>query len=112
MGKKPNSKPCAILKQTDKLHIAINWKTAERNLITPRKRSPRNAKSKRKGDCPVDLGREYEVEISEMSPNGEGIAKVKGFTVFVGNVKLGDRVNVKITYLDSISADAEIVDHE
>ncbi len=88
--------------------MSLTGKQRREILITPRKRSPRNAKSKRKGDCPVDLGKEYEVEISEMSPNGEGIAKVKGFTVFVGNVKLGDRVNVKITYLDSISADAEI----
>jgi predicted RNA-binding protein with TRAM domain len=43
-----------------------------------------------------------------MSPNGEGIASVKGFPVFVGNVKLGDHVKVKITNLDSVSADAEI----
>ncbi len=43
-----------------------------------------------------------------MSPNGEGIASVKGFMVFVGNVKLGDHVKVKITYVDSVSADSEI----
>jgi len=44
-----------------------------------------------------------------MSPNGEGIARVKGFMVCVGNVKLGDHVKVKITYLDSVSADAKVV---
>ena len=44
-----------------------------------------------------------------MSPTGEGIARIKGFMVSVGNVKLGDHVKVKITYLDSVSADAEIV---
>jgi predicted RNA-binding protein with TRAM domain len=43
-----------------------------------------------------------------MAPNGEGIASVKGFLVFIGNVKLGDHVKVKITNLDSVSADAEI----
>ena len=43
-----------------------------------------------------------------MSPNGEGIASVKGFPVFVANVKLGDHVKVKITNLDSFGAYAEI----
>jgi len=44
-----------------------------------------------------------------MSPNGEGIARVKGFMVFVANTKIGEHVKAKITYLDSVSADAEIV---
>jgi predicted RNA-binding protein with TRAM domain len=48
------------------------------------------------------------VDIIQMSPNGEGIASVKGFMVFIGNVKLGDHVKVKITSIDSVSADAEI----
>jgi predicted RNA-binding protein with TRAM domain len=43
-----------------------------------------------------------------MSPNGEGMATVKGFMVFIGNVKLGDHVKVKITNIHSGSADAEI----
>lgn len=43
-----------------------------------------------------------------MSPSGEGIASVKGVLVFIGNVKLGDHVKVKITNLDSVSAYAEL----
>ncbi|HEX9863285.1 MAG TPA: TRAM domain-containing protein [Candidatus Bathyarchaeia archaeon] len=43
-----------------------------------------------------------------MSPNGEGMATVKGFMVFIGNVKLGDHVKVKITSINSGCADAEI----
>jgi predicted RNA-binding protein with TRAM domain len=82
----------------------------ERSLISPKKRSPRNAKNKRgRGECPVTLGNEYDVEISQISPNGEGIARVKGFWVFVGGVKIGDQVRVKITSLDSVSADAEVL---
>ena len=77
--------------------------------ISPKKRSPRNAKNKRKVDCPVILGNEYEVEIGQMSPNGEGLATVKGFGVFVPNVKLGEKVKVRIKYLDSVSADAEVI---
>ncbi len=77
--------------------------------MSPRKRTPRNAKSKRRRELPVSIGQEYEVDISEMSPNGEGIARVKGFMVCVRNAILGTKVKVKITYLDSVSADAEIV---
>jgi predicted RNA-binding protein with TRAM domain len=44
-----------------------------------------------------------------MSPNGEGIAKIKGFLVFIGNAKLNDHLKVKITHLESGCADAQIV---
>jgi predicted RNA-binding protein with TRAM domain len=43
-----------------------------------------------------------------MSPNGKGIARVKGFLVFISNAKRGDHVKVKITNMDSVSAYAEI----
>jgi len=80
--------------------------------MSPRKRSPRNAKNKRgRGieDLPVDLGEEYEVDIVDTNPNGEGIAKIRGFLIFIANAKPGDHVRVKITRLDTVSADAEIV---
>ena len=44
-----------------------------------------------------------------MSPNGEGMASVKGFMVFVGNLKTGDHAKIKITSINSVSADAEII---
>ena len=79
--------------------------------ISPKKRSPRNAKNKRgKGECPVAIDKEYDVDITEMSPNGEGVARVRGFLIFVRYAKLGDHVRVKIRNLDSVSADAEIVE--
>lgn len=76
--------------------------------ISPRKRSPRNAKNKRgRGECPVELGKTYEVDIVDISPRGEGIARVRGFPVFVPNAKLGERLTARIVNLDSVSADAE-----
>ncbi len=76
--------------------------------ISPRKRTPRNAKNKRgRRECPVEIGKTYEVEITEMSPRGEGIGRVKGFPVFVPATKLGDHVTVTIVDLDTVSADAE-----
>jgi predicted RNA-binding protein with TRAM domain len=81
--------------------------------ISPKKRAPRNAKNKRgRGgldNLPVELGKDYQVEITDMSPNGEGLAKVKGYTIFVGGAKLGDHLTVTITKLDSVCADAKIV---
>jgi predicted RNA-binding protein with TRAM domain len=80
--------------------------------MSPKKRSPRNAKSKRgrdSGNVPVELGKEYKVDITEMSPNGEGVARIRGFIIFVANGTLGNNVKVKINRVDSMSANAEIV---
>ena len=83
-------------------------RTGENYPISPRKRTPRNAKNKRgRSECPVNIGEIYEVDISEMSPRGEGIARFHGFTIFIPNAKLGEHLTVKITNLDSVSADAE-----
>ncbi|MGA8084110.1 MAG: TRAM domain-containing protein [Candidatus Nitrosopolaris sp.] len=35
---------------------------------------------------PVEAGKEYEVDITEISRQGDGIARVQGFVVFVKNV--------------------------
>jgi predicted RNA-binding protein with TRAM domain len=44
-----------------------------------------------------------------MMPNGEGLATIKGFWIFVPNVKVGDKVKVKVRNIDSVSADAEVI---
>lgn len=78
--------------------------------MSPKKRSPRNAKNKRGRDnCPVIVDKEYDVDITGMSPNGEGIARINGFVIFVANAKLGVHAKVRIKSLDSVSADAELV---
>ena len=46
------------------------------------KRSQRNAKSRRGRyvkKCPVEIGNEYEVNITGTTPKGAGIARIKGF---------------------------------
>jgi predicted RNA-binding protein with TRAM domain len=58
--------------------------------------------------CPVELGKEYEVDINEISPQGEGIAGIQGFGVLVANAKPGDRVKIKITRTGGMTANAEI----
>jgi predicted RNA-binding protein with TRAM domain len=59
--------------------------------------------------CPVEMGKEYEVEITETSPQGEGIARIQGFVVRVANAKPGDHLKIKITRTGGMTANAEIV---
>jgi len=44
-----------------------------------------------------------------MMPNGEGLASIKGFSIFVPNAKVGEKVKVRVTTVDSVSADAEVI---
>lgn len=58
---------------------------------------------------PVELGEELEVDVSELSPKGEGIAKVQGLVVYVSKTKVGDHVKIKITRITGKTANAEII---
>jgi predicted RNA-binding protein with TRAM domain len=58
---------------------------------------------------PVETGKEYEVQITEISRKGDGIARIQGFVVFVKNGQIGQSVRVKITQIGSTFATAEIV---
>lgn len=58
--------------------------------------------------CPVELGKEYEVDINEISPQDEGIARIQGFGLLVANAKPGDHLKIKITRTGGMTANAEI----
>jgi predicted RNA-binding protein with TRAM domain len=45
---------------------------------------------------PVEVGKEYEVDITEISRQGNGIARVQGFVIFVKNGKVKQNVKVKV----------------
>jgi predicted RNA-binding protein with TRAM domain len=45
---------------------------------------------------PVEVGKEYEVDITEISRQGDGIAKVQGFVIFVKNGKVKQNLKVKV----------------
>jgi len=59
--------------------------------------------------CPVEMGKEYEVDITETSRQGEGIARIQGFVIFVANAKPRGHVKIKITKIGRSAANAEIV---
>ena len=60
--------------------------------------------------APVELDKEYEADITEMSRRGDsGIAKIQGFVIFVSGTKSGDHVKFKITKVGGRYATAEII---
>jgi predicted RNA-binding protein with TRAM domain len=61
------------------------------------------------GPKPVEIGKEYDVQITERSNRGDGIARIQGFVIFVKNGKVGDKVKVKVTSVGNRFAVAEIV---
>ncbi|MGO8806199.1 MAG: TRAM domain-containing protein [Candidatus Bathyarchaeia archaeon] len=78
--------------------------------MSPKKRAPRNAKNRGRGfGYPFEIGDEYEVQVEQMSPNGEGIANIKGYLIFIANAKLNEHLKIKITHLESGCADAQII---
>jgi predicted RNA-binding protein with TRAM domain len=58
---------------------------------------------------PVEIGKEYEVEIEETSRRGEGITRIEGLVVFVPNTKPGDKLRIKITNIGRRFAEAEVI---
>jgi predicted RNA-binding protein with TRAM domain len=58
---------------------------------------------------PVEIGKEYDVEILETSRRGEGIARIKGLVCFVSNAKPGDHVRIRVTRISQRFAEAEVV---
>lgn len=58
---------------------------------------------------PVEVGKEYNVEISEISRQGDGIARIQGFVIFVKGAKAGQKARVRISRVGDRFANGEIV---
>ncbi len=58
---------------------------------------------------PVEINKEYEAEIEDISRRGDGIAKIEGFIIFVPNTKRGEQVKFKITRVGPRFAIGELV---
>lgn len=61
------------------------------------------------GPKPVESGKEYDVEITEISRQGDGIARVQGFVIFVKGGKVGQKTKVRITNVGARFATGEAV---
>jgi predicted RNA-binding protein with TRAM domain len=57
----------------------------------------KNLKRRSPPTKPVEVGKIYEVDITEITGKGDGIARVQGFIVFIENAKVGNKIRVKVT---------------
>ncbi len=46
--------------------------------------------------APVEVGKEYDVKIEDIAREGDGIARIEGFVIFVPQAKVGDEVKIQI----------------
>lgn len=57
----------------------------------------------------MEVGKEYDVTISEISRRGDGIARIQGFVIFVVGAKTGERLKIKVTAVGNRFANAQVV---
>jgi predicted RNA-binding protein with TRAM domain len=57
---------------------------------------------------PVQVGKEYDVDLTEISRQGDCIARVQGFIIFVKNGKIGHKVKIQVNQVGSRFAIASI----
>lgn len=60
--------------------------------------------------APISVGEVLEVEIEGVGEEGDGIAKLDGYTVFVPDTEVGDRVTVEVTDIKARFGFAELVE--
>lgn len=58
---------------------------------------------------PVEVGKEYDVTISDISRRGDGIAKIDGFVIFVAGGKQGQTAKIKVTQVSNRYAMGTVV---
>lgn len=59
--------------------------------------------------APVEEGKVYDVKIEDMGREGDGLARIENFVVFVAGTKVGDQVKVRITKVLRRMAIGEVV---
>ncbi|MGA6991204.1 MAG: TRAM domain-containing protein [Nitrososphaeraceae archaeon] len=59
---------------------------------------------------PVEIGKEYTVDITDTGRTGDGVTRIGGLVVFVRNAKAGDKnIKIKINSVGSRFANAVVV---
>src|SRR5919206_2821860 len=61
------------------------------------------------GPKPVESGKEYDVQVTEISRKGDGVARVQGFIVFVKGGRVGQKTRVRVTHVGDRFATAETI---
>ncbi|ADZ09993.1 deoxyribonuclease/rho motif-related TRAM [Methanobacterium lacus] len=69
-----------------------------------------NYGNERENNAPIEEGSEYDVKIEDTGRDGDGIARVEGFVVFVSGAKVGDEVRIRVNSVRRNFAFADIVE--
>ena len=59
--------------------------------------------------CPVELGQELEVNITDVCASGDGTSKIQGYVIIVPKAKPRDRVKIKVKQVGEKAATGEII---
>jgi predicted RNA-binding protein with TRAM domain len=59
--------------------------------------------------CPVELGEELLVNITDLCPNGDGMSKIQGYVIMVPKAKPRDLVRIKVIQVGEKAAIGEII---
>ena len=59
--------------------------------------------------APIQVGQELDVKIEAVGEKGDGIAKIKGFVIFVPNTKAGEDVKIRITKVSKKVGFGEVI---
>jgi predicted RNA-binding protein with TRAM domain len=65
------------------------------------RREPRNA--------PVEVGKQYDVKIEDIAKQGDGIARINGFVIFVPGTQINDELKIEIKAVKRNFAFGEVV---
>ncbi len=69
-----------------------------------------NFGNERENNAPIEEGSEYDVKIEDTGRDGDGIARVEGFVVFVSGAKVGDEVRIRVNSVRRNFGFADIVE--
>ena len=69
----------------------------------------RYGRERRGFSSPIDIGKTYDVKIEDIGREGDGIARIEGFVVFVPKTKKGDRVKIRVTKVSGRVGFADVV---
>ncbi len=61
---------------------------------------------------PVDEGDEVVVDIEDVGSKGDGIARIKGFVIFVPETDIGETVRVEVENIGSKFAFAKVIERD
>lgn len=59
--------------------------------------------------APVTAGQQYDVKIEDISRQGDGIARIQGFIIFVPGTSVGDEIKIEVQTVKRNFAVASVV---